>query len=75
MKLYNINHIIVLGGSVNCLFFLKHLKKNKINHHFFTNQRMLNDKILNNRTLKNHLKYEKINYRCIFIYIVNDVKF
>ncbi len=62
MKLYNINHIIVLGGSVNCLFFLKHLKKNKINYHFFTNQRMLNDKILDNRTLKNHLKYEKINY-------------
>tara|TARA_A100001015_G_scaffold316202_1_gene429886 strand:+ start:7343 stop:8323 length:981 start_codon:yes stop_codon:yes gene_type:complete len=62
MKLYNINHIIVLGGSVNCLFFLMYLKKNKINYHFFTNQRMLNDKILNNRTLKDHLKDGKINY-------------
>ncbi len=62
MKLYNINHIIVLGGSVNCLFFLKYLKKNKINYHFFTNQRMLNDKILGNKTLKDHLKHEKINY-------------
>lgn len=62
MKLNNINHIIVLGGSINSLFFLKFLKKNKFKYHFFTNQRMLNDKISDNKTFKEHLKLNKIDY-------------
>ena len=62
MKFNNINHIIVLGGSVISLSFLKFLKNSKINYHFFTNKRMLDDKISNNRSLREHLKLNKINY-------------
>ena len=62
MKLNNINHIIILGGSINSLYFLKFLKKNKFKYHFFTSQRMLNDKISENKTLKEHLKLNKIDY-------------
>ena len=62
MKLNNINHIIVFGGSVNTLSFLKFLKKNKINYHFFTNERMLNDKISNNKTFRFHLNNNNIEY-------------
>ena len=62
MKLFNFDNIIVFGGSVNCLFFLNELKKNKINYHFFTNQRMLNDKILKNRTFKDCLSDDKIRH-------------
>ncbi len=62
MKLNNINHIIVLGGSVNSLSFLKYLKENKINYHYFTNERMLNDRLLDNRTLRNYLKINKIKF-------------
>lgn len=81
MKLFNFDNIIVFGGSVNCLFFLNELKKNKINYHFFTNQRMLNDKILKNRTFKDCLSDDKINYistsdinknKKIFNYINNN---
>jgi len=62
MKLNNINHIIVLGGSVSSLSFLKLLRDNKIKYHFFTNERMLNDNLLDNKTLKNHLKNNKIKF-------------
>ncbi len=62
MKFNKINHIIVFGGSVSTLFFLKYLKKNKINYNYFTNQRLLNDVILDNKTLKEHLVYNKLKY-------------
>ena len=62
MKFINIDHIVVFGGSQLVLEFLKILKKKKINFHYFTNRRQLNDKLINNLSLKKNLIKNKIKF-------------
>jgi len=62
MKFNHINHIVVLGGSTVAFSFLKYLKKSRFNYHFFTNGRLLNDKLTNDKTLKQLLVSNKIKY-------------
>ena len=62
MKFNIPNHIVIFGGSQLVLEFLKFLQKKKINFHYFTNRRQLNDNLTNNLSLKDNLKKNKIKF-------------
>ena len=62
MKFGKIDHIIVLGGSLIALYFLKYLKQKKIKFDYFTSKRQLEDVLINNHSLLENLKLNSINY-------------
>ena len=62
MKFVKVNHIVVFGGSLIVLEFLKLLKKKKINFHYFTNKRQLSDNLTNNLSLRKNLKKNNIKF-------------